>query len=275
MKKLFSIPSLAFFGLILLTQFSCSDDSDPVDTEPNLAVVEDDFAINAAYEDLDFLTLDVLQSSGLGLRTQSIADLCASANVTHDENGKKITVDFGAGCTSPNGVIRKGKILLSYTGSNFLFPGTSITATFDGYEVNGLKVQGTRTLTNAGIDLINSKVTLNVKIENGVITWPDNSFVTYTSTQIRQVTLGSEGYEVSVTGTASGKSREGFDYTSTVTESLIIKEDCARTGVYIPSNGIIAFTYQGIAVSVNYGVGACDKIVEINYPGGSKEVTID
>ena len=272
MNKQFSILSVA---VLMITLFSCSDDPDPIEAEPSLAVVEDEFAINAAYEDLDFLTLDVLQSSGLGLRTLSVADLCANANVTHDENGKKITVDFGTGCTSPNGVIRKGKILLSYTGNNFLFPGTSITATFDGYEVNGLKVQGTRTLTNGGIDLINSKVILNVKIENGVITWPDNSFVTYTSTQVRQVTLASEGYEVSVAGTASGKSREGFDYTATVTESLIIKEDCARTGVYIPSTGVLAFTYQGIAVSVNYGVGACDKIVEINYPGGSKEVTID
>lgn len=131
---------------------------------------------------------------------------------------KKIIVDFGAGCTSPNGVVRKGKILLSYTGSNFLFPGTSIVTTFEGYEVNGLKIQGTRTITNGGIDLLNSKVTLNVKIENGLITWPDNQTVTYSSTQVRQVSLGSSGYEVSVTGTASGKSREGFDYTATVLE---------------------------------------------------------
>lgn len=275
MKNQFSILSKALLGLLMITLISCSDDPDPIEAEPSLAVVEDEFAINAAYEDLDFLTLDVLQSSGLGLRTQSVADLCANANVTHDENGKKITVDFGSGCTSPNGVIRKGKILLSYTGSNFLFPGTSIAATFDGYEVNGLKIQGKRTITNGGIDLINSKVTLNVKIENGIITWPDNSFVTYTSSQVRQVTLGSEGYEVAVTGTASGKSREGFDYTAAVTESLIINEECARTGVYIPSKGLLAFTYQGFAVSVNYGTGDCDKVVEITYPGGSKEITLD
>lgn len=275
MKNQFSSLSIAMLGLLMITLISCSDDSDPTEAEPSLAVVEDEFAINAAYEDLDFLTLDVLQSSGLGLRTLSVADLCASANVNHDENGKKITVDFGSGCTSPNGVIRKGKIILSYTGSNFFFPGTAITAVFEGYEVNGLKIQGKRTITNGGIDLINSKVTLNVKIENGIITWPDNTFVTYTSTQIRQVTLGSAGYEVAVTGTASGKSREGFDYTAAVTESLIINEECARTGVYIPSKGLLAFTYLGIAVSVNYGTGDCDKVVEITYPGGSKEITLD
>ncbi|SEG48392.1 hypothetical protein [Algoriphagus boritolerans] len=275
MKKLFNTPAFAMLGLFSVILFSCTDKTDPIVPEPNLGAVEDEFVINAAFEDLDYLTLDALQSSGLGARIQAASDLCANASVNHDQPSKKIIVDFGAGCTSPNGVVRKGKILLSYTGSNFLFPGTSIVTTFEGYEVNGLKIQGTRTITNGGIDLLNSKVTLNVKIENGLITWPDNQTVTYSSTQVRQVSLGSSGYEVSVTGTASGKSREGFDYTATVLEPLIINEDCARTGVYIPSLGVLGFSFQNISVSVNYGFGTCDKVVEITYPGGAKEVTLD
>jgi hypothetical protein len=275
MKKINPILSFAFLGALLLMQLACDSTNDPIVPEANLDLVEDEFVINAAYEDLDFLTLDVLQSSGLGLRTTALADICANTVVTHDESAKKITVDFGAGCTSPNGVTRKGKVLLAYSGTNFLFPGSSIVTTFDGYEVNGLKVQGTRTITNAGIDLINSKVTLNVKIENGVITWPDNSSVTYSSNQVRQVTLGSAGYEVSATGTASGISRKGFEYTATVTESLIIKEDCARTGVYVPSSGVLSFTFLGITASVDYGSGTCDKVVVVTYPGGTKELTLD
>lgn len=275
MKKLNSFLYFGFLGVLLLSQIACESTGDPIVPETNLDLVEDEFTINAAYEDLDFLTLDVLQSSGLGLRTTALADICANTAVNHDQAVKKITVDFGAGCTSPNGVVRKGKIILAYTGTNFLFPGTSIVTTFDAYEVNGLKVQGTRTITNGGIDLINSRVTLNVKIENGVITWPDNSSVTYRSTQIRQVKLGSVGYEASITGTASGISRKGFDYTATVTEPLIITEDCARKGVYVPSSGILGFTFQGIAASVDYGPGTCDKIVVLTYPGGTKNLTLD
>jgi hypothetical protein len=275
MQKLLSIPSLTLLSLFLLMQFSCSEDTNPTEEDLSLAVVEDEFKINAAYEDLDFLTLDVLQSSGLGLRTQSKADLCASAAVTHDMNSKKIIIDFGSGCTSPNGVIRKGKILLSYTGSNFLFPGTSISATFDGYQVNGLKIQGIRTITNGGIDLINSKVTLNVKIENGIITWADNSSVTYSSTQVRQVSLSASGYEATVTGIATGKSREGNNYTAAVVEPLLIKEECAKKGIFIPSSGIVSFNYKGAEVSVNYGSGTCDKVVNLTFPGGSKQITLD
>ena len=269
MNKSFSILASIAFGVFSFLVTSCEDNTEPIAPEANLDLVEDEFAINTAFEDLDFLTLDVLQSSGLGLKTQSVADLCANAVVTHDEEVKKITVDFGAGCTGPNGVVRKGKVMLSYSGVNFL------VTTFDGYEVNGLKVQGIRTITNGGIDLINSKVTLNVKIENGVITWPDNSSVTYSSTQIRQVTLGSAGYEVSVTGTSSGVSRKGFDYTSTVTTPLIINEECARTGVNVPSSGVLGFTFQGIAASVDYGSGTCDKVVVLTYPGGTKDITLD
>lgn len=269
-----SFYALLFLGLTLCLISSCTE-TDPIVPVPNLTAVEDEFVINSTFEDLDFLTLDVLQSSGLGLRTQGLADICANTTVNHDESAKKITIDFGTGCTSPNGIVRKGKISLAYTGTNFLFPGTSIVTTFEGYEANGLKVQGTRTITNAGINLLTSTINLNVKIENGVITWPDNSKVTYTSTQTRQVKLGTEGYEVSATGTASGKSRAGFDYTATVTEPLVIKEDCARTGVYIPSSGVVSFTFQNVLVSVNYGFGTCDKTVEITYPGGAKEVTLD
>lgn len=275
MKKINNFLSIVFFGALLLMQVACDGTNDPIVPETNLDLVEDEFVINAAYEDLDFLTLDVLQSSGLGLRTQALADLCANTIVTRDEGAKKITVDFGAGCTSPNGITRKGKVILVYSGTSFLFPGSSIITTFDGYEVNGLQVKGTRTITNAGIDLINSRVTLNVKIENGIITWPDNTSVTYSSTQVRQVKLGSAGYEASVTGTASGISRKGFEYTAVVTTPLIIKEDCARTGVYVPSSGVLSFNFLGITASVDYGTGTCDKVVVVSYPGGTKEITLD
>jgi hypothetical protein len=256
--------------------FSCSEDEDrPIDTEPKLGVVEEQFTVNAVFEDLDLLTIDILQSSGLGLRTQSEADICANTVVSHDETAKKITIDFGDGCTSPKGMLRKGKVLLSYSGSNFLFPGTSITTTFDGYEVNGTKVEGTRTITNGGIDLINSRATLNVKVEDGNLTWPDDTFADYNTTQIRILTLREDGYETSVTGTAAGKSRDGVDYTAAVTEALIVNRECTSTGVYIPSKGKMDFTVLGIVISADLGEGACDRTATLSYPGGSKEVILD
>ena len=274
MKKLNRFSLIIILGLSAVL-FSCGEDADPVPSEPSLDLVEDEFVINAAFEDLDYLTLEVLQSSGLGLRTQGVTDLCAGATVNHNQETRTIVVDFGQGCTSPNGVQRKGKITLVYSGNNFLFPGTSISTTFEGYEVDGIRIDGTRTITNAGIDLINSRVSLRVKIENGKITWPDNSSVTYSSDQTRVVSLSESGYEASITGTASGLSRDGKNYSALVTDALIVKQNCVDEGIYIPSSGILSFTYSQITVSVDYGSGTCDKTVEVTYPGGSKEIIID
>ncbi|GMQ29939.1 hypothetical protein [Algoriphagus confluentis] len=274
MKKITHL-SLLILTVFSVGMFSCGENSDPVVPEPSLDLVEDEFVINAAFEDLDYLTLEVLQSSGLGLRTTATADLCAGASVNHNQNTKTIVVDFGQGCTSPNGVLRKGKITMVYTGNNFLFPGTSISTTFQGYEVDGIRIDGTRTITNAGIDLVNSRITLRVKIENGKITWPDNSSVTYTSDQTRVVSLSESGYEASITGTASGLSRDGKNYSAAVTDALIVKQSCVDEGIYIPSSGVLSFTYSQITVSVDYGFGTCDKTVEITYPGGAKMFTID
>lgn len=246
-----------------------------MNAEPKVEVVEEEFVINAAFEDTDLLTLDILQDSGLGARTLSNADICANTTVTHNQAAKKITIDFGTGCTSPKGTQRKGKILLSYSGTNILFPGTTIVTAFEGYEVDGIKIEGTRTITNSGIDLVNSKATLNVKIENAKLTWPDSKFATYASTQTRVMTLSNAGYEVSVTGTSTGKSREGIDYTATVTDALLINQSCVRTGVFAPSKGKMDFLVLGITISADFGDGACDKTAMITYPGGSKEVTLD
>lgn len=276
MNTIKSISAFVLFLALTALSTSCSDDTDSVIPEPDFSVVEDEFIINAAFEDLDFLLLDVIQSSGLGLRITRTADLCTEANVTHNTANKTIVVDFGPnGCTSPNGVLRKGKITMVYTGSNFLFPGTSISTTFDGYEVDGYRIDGIRTLTNAGIDLINTRVTIAVKITNGRVTWPDNSFVTYSSDQTRTVSLGSGGYEASVIGTASGTSRKDRAYTATISKPLIIRESCVTEGNYLPSSGEIVFSYQNIAMSVDYGLGECDRKAVITFPGGVKEVILD
>ena len=260
-------------GSILLV--SCKEDDAPLNPDPAIATFEDEVVVNAAYEDLDNVTIDVMQSSGLGLRTTGITALCTGAIVNHDLNNKKITVNFGTGCTGPQGNVRKGKVIFTYTGTNFLFPGTSIVTTFEGYEVNGYKIEGIRTMTNTGVDLATSTITVTVKVENGKVTWPDNTFVTFNSDQVRKLKLGNNGYEASITGTATGKSKENKDYSLAITEALVIKQECIQTGVYVPGKGILELTYQGITVSADYGAGTCDKKILITYPGGSKEITAD
>lgn len=277
MKKLLKIARIAVVSLLVFSIYSCNTDTEDILQEPDLAIVEDDYQINKAFEDLDYITLTALDNSGLGARIAkdiSVSEICATATGTLDESGKKITIDFGAGCTSSNGIKRKGKIILSYSG-NLLFPGARVIATFDNYFMNDKKIEGVRTITNTGIDFLTSSISLAVKIENGKITWPDNTFVTVTSDQVRTVKLTGDGYDASITGTANGKSRDGVNYTTLVTDPLIIKQSCVTSGVSVPGAGVVLFHFGGSEVTVDYGDGSCDKLVKITYPGGSKDITLD
>jgi len=277
MKKLLTTYGIGALSLLVFFLSACNSDSDELLQEPDLTLVNEDYLISQAFEDLDNITLTAINNGGLGARITtdvSLTEICASAKANLDESGKKITIDFGTGCTSGNGITRKGKIILTYTG-NLLFPGAKVTTTFEGYQVNDKKIEGSRTITNTGIDLAAGAVSLAVKIVNGKITWPDNTFVTVTSDQVRIVKLGGDGYEASITGTATGKSREGIEYKTLIINPLIVKQTCVETGVWVPSTGTLQFLFSGIEVTVDYGSGICDKIVSILYPGGSKEVTLD
>ena len=272
MKKLFNI---ALVGLLFLGLQSCSD-SNSVFPEPDLSAVNDEIAVNRVYEDMDNYTLTVLESSGLGARIMASQNesICAGVDINVNRDTKKIIVDFGQGCTSSSGITRKGKVILDYTG-NFLFPGASVTTTFDGYEVEGLKVEGRRKITNTGIDLINSKVNLTVEVNNGKVTWPDNTFVSFNSEQVRSVSLGSQGYQIEITGTANGKGRAGANFNSSTISPLTVTQDCVDSGVLIPSRGVLGFVSGGAEVRIDYGTGTCDKTVILTYPGGSNEITFD
>jgi hypothetical protein len=263
------------FSFISFALFSCNEGLDSILPEPDLSLVEDEFEVSTVLEDLDNLTLNSLEASGLGFRTTAIANgtICSTATLNHDTAGKKITLDFGAGCTS-NGVSRKGKIIFTYTGS-FLIPGSSVVTTFQGYEVNGLKVEGTRTITNTGINLQNFEITLAVKIQNGKVTWPDGKVSSFTTDQVRKISVTPSGYQASVTGSGNGTSKTGISYTATISEPLIVTQSCVESGISIPNKGKINFSYLSIIFTVDYGVGECDKKLTISYPGGVKEMILD
>ncbi|MFN3758238.1 MAG: hypothetical protein ACK4SF_03395 [Algoriphagus aquaeductus] len=265
----------AFLFSLSVILFSCEKDPDTIVPEPDLSLIEDEFKVNTAMEDLDNLTLNAMEASGLGFRLESAFNggLCSTAKLTHDIPTKKITVDFGTGCTS-NGVTRKGKVIFTYTGS-VLIPGSSVVTTFEAYEVNGLKIEGTRTITNTGINIQNFEITLAVKVQNGKITWTDGKTSSFNTDQVRKVSLTPTGYAASITGTGNGTSKGGTTYTAAITEPLIVTQSCVESGIWIPNKGKINFTYQSIVVTVDYGFGDCDKKLEITYPGGVKEVVLD
>jgi len=283
MKKIKHISrSLSAISAVVALIFvsSCDSDSDPIVPEPDLSVVEDDVEVNKAFEDLDNLTLTILiEGDQFGARLTANQDgpICDDTDIMVDEESNEVVIDFGDDCTI-NGITRKGKVIFTSSRplalESLLIPGFSVVTTFDGYEVNGLKVEGTRTIRLQSFDLSGS-ANLGVEVRDGKVTWPDGSFVTYRSDQTRAITLEQDDYTLGISGSASGTSREGFDYTAVITTDLILRQSCIETGVLNPSFGVIQFNYRGIEVGLNYGFDECDNEVELTYPGGAKLVTLD
>lgn len=263
----------SLFSLLLLV--SCTENVDPI-TTTDIAYANDDLKANQAFEDLDFLTMSALENSGIGARTieNPQETICKGISITQNQELKKITLDFGTGCKSADGVERKGKIYIVYSGS-LLIPGSTISASFDGFEVDGIKIQGSRTMTTTGFNLFENSISLSVKIKDGKVIFPDGKFITFESVQTRTIKMTATGYLVKINGTSTGISTDKVAYTSTITTPLEINKDCVKTGIYVPSAGVLEFGNILGKITIDFGAGKCDKIITVTTPTETKEITLD
>ncbi|HQQ98961.1 MAG TPA: hypothetical protein PLX35_16935 [Cyclobacteriaceae bacterium] len=184
-----------------------------------------------------------------------------------------ITIDFGTGCLGPGGKNRVGKIVVEYKGRRFL-PGSKIVTTFVGYSINGIALEGTRTLTNTSASET-APVSFTIAEDGMKLTYPDGTTVTRTATRTRTWNRTANPLEDSwtVTGSATGTNRKGKTYTMTITKDLVYKRSCAITNkVFIPVQGTKELVVDTKKVTIDYGSGACDNTVTITINGKSKDV---
>jgi hypothetical protein len=181
---------------------------------------------------------------------------------------KTMTIDYSATCVE-EGVTRKGKIIISKNGK-FNATGTITTVTLENYEVNGYKVEGTLTRTVKGFTgtWLSGTWQYDVKVENGKVTGPNDTFFTWESE--RSVTVSLPSFEVSTSGEAEGVDLFGKPYTVIITTPLVIKRDCEHI-----VSGVLEVSPTGVEKRViNYGNGTCDKNVTITVGDDIYNVTL-
>ncbi len=175
---------------------------------------------------------------------------------------KTLTVDFGdQGCTSSDGITRKGKITYLLSGK-LLSPGTTVSVTFTSYQVNGYQLEGTYSITNtstlAGLSFVTS-------VTDGKITFPDAKWYTYAGSKtIRMIAgmltpsnLTDDVY--SIDGAHSFGSSEGNTLVDSISTSLHKAYACKFV-----QSGVITFTYNDtINGTLDFGTGDCDDTATI------------
>lgn len=192
---------------------------------------------------------------------------CATVTVTPLTGfPKNIVIDFGTvGCTSPNGVLRRGKINVTLTDS-LRRSGSIATMNFDNYFVGIYKKEGTITWTNTSTAAQKSwnRVCVNGKITNTV----SGKYWLHAGTQNIIQTAGNAtplvltDDEFSITGTRTVTNAAGNTRVGTILTALQKKTNCD----YIDKG---TYQIQGpnhVAI-IDFGDGICNDKATISIDG--------
>lgn len=279
MKIRFPIFYLSLLSILCLIVTSCNDDAENLDAtiltvDTNSVIDEEE--VQSIFESIEELGNDALTEAldgSTGGKYNGTFASCAVINL--DIVSQSVTIDFGEGCEGPRGRIRSGKIIITYSARHFDL-GAVVTTTFENFVVDGLKIEGTRTVTNLA-NSIDENPKFNVKIEGGKVTWPDGTSATRevnrTKTWVRSDSPLTDEFHIE--GIAEGVTRAGKAYKSTIVENVIFKVLCAEQKIFIPAKGIKDIEVDGsLKVTVDYGDGTCDNIITITKGENSIEVDV-
>ncbi|TAD97536.1 MAG: hypothetical protein EAZ97_12375 [Bacteroidetes bacterium] len=273
MKNL--LKSLILIALFSLTLWSCKkDDTNPFDEiADSEQITQDDATVSEENIDSYDLSDDAILYAISNGREEDgrLEDFCVKPIV--NKASKTITVDFGTGCTDKSGRNRKGKMIITYTGI-IPSPTNGRTITFENYSVDGKEISGT--ITTSALQINADKTVQHSRTaSNMLIKFTDGTTLKYNGNHTFILDINgksdfSNKVSVKITGSSSGTSRKGVNFTNTISKALVTKFACAK----VPVEGILEVTTDKNKASIDYGNGSCDKKVTVTVNGKSKEISL-
>lgn len=281
LKSVLTKRAILGLGLAALI-FAGGCNKDEVETpalEIDDATIEAEAIAQSDFEEIDDMTSNIMGvvETATGGRIENVGDdRCHCAEVTHDKENHTITIDFGDGCEGPNGIVRSGIIFITYEGRRFV-PGSFWIVTFRDYYVNRRHIEGLRTVTNIS-ESLEANPTFHITLEDGKVTWPDETFATREVDRIRVWVRATnpllDEFHILTGSVTSGVNREGVNYNTEVLTDLIYKRNCRNDRrVRIPVQGTKQVIKGDRNCVVDFGDGECDTIIVVTC--GDQTTTID
>lgn len=274
---------LAVFTLVILTISSCKKN-----TETAVEEIETTFELSSNQAVADNLTQDagdVMEeaasrnnllggtATGGASTTNNWLAPCVTITVSGNFPAKNIRIDFGTGCTSANGVFRKGAINVVLTDS-LRKTGSVATVTFDNYYVNTFKKEGTITWTNNTAAGSGTR-SWNRTVANGKITASNGSYWLHTS-NIDITQTGGVSTPLDITddvytlaGTRTVTNPAGKSRTSTTQTPLQKKTICNNI-----DQGVVKVQGPNHYALIDFGNGTCDNQATISIDGRTPRTII-
>lgn len=260
MKSINWIKTYAVTGLLAFGLFGCSTDAD-----------EQEIAQDAKLTQTEFQTI-LETDQWTGAADSAIAELYQNGNTnsgkflsndcyeaTYTETG--FTATFG-NCVLNGTENVNGTLVVTYGLDQET---ASFTASFDGFFVGDIELNGTRTYSMQVGNSANS-FALQVSSDMTVIL-ADGEEISESGTKTVEFTFGEtlEDSGFNITGSWT-LNIGGNTYSVTVESPLSGNFGCA----YLVS-GMMELSKNGLMIDADLGDGTCDNIVVITYPNGAKE----
>ncbi len=298
--------TLALAGLMLASAAivsSCKKkDSTTTPTDNDTSAAIDHTMAESHASDVDNMASEVseqgsLQSYRMGSGQESVSAL-SCATLTY--GNRSITATFN-GSTCLDGKTRSGSLTFDYsasplTANYYRNPGFSCAVTSSNYVVDGNAITINKTILNttaSGFTPASTNITWAitatvsiVKANNGgTISWTCNRAKTLLNTADTTVYHGQAIHitwskaRVGLTGSATGTTAAGNNFTANVTNQLVRDLSCApdmnRPGRHPFIQGNIDFTPGTKATRhIDYGSGTCDLNATVTINGISYPITL-
>lgn len=278
-KNYLYILSIVLVGAILFQ--SCEKETSTL-TDDEVAIAEDDALAENLFDDIFDVAIAAEQLIdgqiyGGTLKSAVVSDSCPNVTVDHPDSTywpKIITIDYGDGCTGFYEQTRSGKIIILVTG-RYRVTGTSRTITLENYYINGIHVEGTKTITNDGVNN-EGNICYSIELTGGKITTPDSIVITRESVRTREWVAGSDTWwniwddVYFITGQTTGINFRGVAYSRTI----IIPLEWAATCRFIKSGSIDIVVGENDPITLDFGDGECDNEATVSRNGETRTILL-
>jgi hypothetical protein len=282
MKKIYQ----SNFSKILLTSLlssslllSCKKETRPtIDTDQKAA--QDNAKGQYVFNNVNHIVDDAARSQGGVNKMEDTPCMKVIMDSTASDPQNKyfpktLTCIFDSTCKAPNGDVRKGKIKIVLT-KHISDSGAVITTTFDGFNFNGYKVEGTLTERNNGPDATTRMPSYSFTLPDGKITNSSGEVITLNLSQTKQLLKGKgtttvSGDSYQLTGSSSGTSA-GAAFSASITKPLVF--DASLPCQFLIS-GVLEVRQTGKDLkSIDFGNGTCSGQATLSMIGTTTTTVI-
>jgi hypothetical protein len=278
-KSLLVLMLSAAIGVLLIP--SCSKDNSGAISSKDVTSAQDEIYANALFDEVDNTVVsNVTTLSGMGFSNLNVKSTdcdsndCMRITVDHPDSvsfPKVVTLDFGEGCTrifKDDTIVYKGQIIVTLT-DHWFVKGSQHIVTFNNFYINGVKLEGTRTITNKGLNDKNH-FELGIVLTGGKVIFNDTAILTRESNHVREWIRSYNPLNdtMLVTGSASGINIQGEQYERIITSPLILVRCQDVKWRWVIVKGTIQITNSVTGVStIDYTSTGCEGSVVLNKNG--------